>query len=133
MKTILKKLVSAKFTIFLIIGLFGLVLNLISFIGYNEFFSPTFSSFLAFSTAIVFNYFCHGRFLWQSHSPQIFLLQRFLKFYSGYSFSMVINVSVVYFFQDYFENILFLQVTGIALGSLLNFFISRLSFTGQIR
>ena len=133
MKTILKKLVSAKFTIFLIIGLFGLVLNLISFIGYNEFFSPTFSSFLAFSTAIVFNYFCHGRFLWQSHSPQNFLLQRFLKFYSGYSFSMVINVSVVYFFQDYFENILFLQVTGIALGSLLNFFISRLSFTGQIQ
>ena len=75
MKTILEKLVSAKFTIFLIIGLFGLVLNLISFIGYNEFFSPTFSSFLAFSTAIVFNYFCHGRFLWQSHSPQIFFLQ----------------------------------------------------------
>ena len=59
---VLKKLIEAKFSIFLVIGVFGLALNLSTFAVYINFFSPTVSSFLAFSTAVIFNYLCHGRF-----------------------------------------------------------------------
>lgn len=128
-----KKIISTKPSIFAIIGVFGLIINLSSFVIYLEFFSPTFSSFMAFSTAVVFNYFCHGKFLWRFYKNQILKLQRFLKFYFGYSFSMIINVSIVYFFQSYFENIVLLQVSGIIIGSLLNFFVSRFSYTGKLK
>jgi putative flippase GtrA len=133
MIVILKKIISAKFTIFAIIGLFGLAINLSSFMIYLKIFSPTFSSFLAFSTAVIFNYLCHGKFLWQFRTNQILKYQRFLKFYFGYSFSMIINVLIVYFFQTYVQNIILLQISGIFIGSLLNFFVSRFSYTGKLK
>lgn len=133
MKVIFTKLVSAKFTLFIVIGMCGLVLNLSSFMVYIKFFTPVASSFLAFSTAVILNYFCHGKFLWRLQQLQIFSLQQFLKFYSGYSISMTINLLIVYFFQNSFDNILFVQLIGIILGSLLNFFISKFLFTGTIR
>ena len=129
----LKKIISTKLSIFAIIGVFGLIINLSSFVIYLEFFSPAFSSFMAFSTAVVFNYFCHGKFLWRFYKNQILKYRRFLKFYFGYSFSMIINVSIVYFFQSYVENIVLLQVSGIIIGSLLNFFVSRFSYTGKLK
>jgi putative flippase GtrA len=132
MKDLIQKIIFAKFSIFAIIGLFGLALNLSSFIIYLKFFSPTFASFLAFSTAVIFNYICHGKFLWTYRKIHGLKYQRFVKFYLGYSFSMIVNVSIVYFFQSYFENIILLQIIGIILGSLLNFFISRFAFTGRI-
>ena len=88
---------------------------------------------MAFSTAVVFNYFCHGKFLWRFDKNKILKYQRFLKFYFGYSFSMIINVSIVYVFQSYVENIVLLQVCGIIIGSLLNFFVSRFSYTGKLK
>jgi len=129
----LKKIIYAKFSIFLVIGLFGLLLNLSTFAIYINFFTPTFSSFLAFSTAVIFNYLCHGKFLWKFDRLEILAIKRFLKFYSGYSFSMVINISIVYFFQDTADEIILVQLLGIVLGSLLNFFVSKLSFVGSIK
>lgn len=129
----LKKIIHAKFSIFLVIGLFGLLLNLSTFAIYINFFTPTFSSFLAFSTAVIFNYLCHGKFLWKFDRLEILLLKRFLKFYSGYSFSMVINIFIVYFFQDTSDEIILVQLLGIVSGSLLNFFVSKLSFVGSIK
>ena len=129
----IKNFFYAKLTIFAIIGLFGLALNLSSFIIYLKFFSATFSSFLAFSTAVIFNYLCHGNFLWKLNKNQVLKFKRFIKFYSGYSFSMIVNVLIVYYFQSYLENIIFIQIIGIMLGSLLNFFVSKFSFTGKIK
>jgi len=130
---VLKKLIEAKFSIFLVIGVFGLALNLSTFAVYINFFSPTVSSFLAFSTAVIFNYLCHGRFLWKFNYEEIFLPKRFIKFYLGYSFSMIINISIVYFFQDSLEEIILVQLIGVVLGSLLNFFVSKLSFIGSFK
>ncbi len=132
MTKILKKIISTKLSIFAVIGAIGLIINLNSFVIYLKFFSPTFSSFMAFSTAVIFNYLCHGKFLWRFDTSQILKHQRFLKFYFGYSFSMIINVSIVYFFQSYVENLVLLQVSGIIIGSLLNFFVSRFSYTGKL-
>lgn len=128
-----KEIITTKLSIFAIIGAFGLIINLSSFVIYLEFSGPVLSSFMAFSTAVIFNYSCHGKFLWRIHKSQILHFRRFLKFYFGYSFSMVINVSIVYFFQSYVENILMVQIFGISIGSLLNFFVSRFTYTGKLK
>jgi len=122
----LKKLVP-----FLIIGGCALILNLFFFSLYIKFFSPPVSSFLAFSSAITFNFFSHDRFLWKEDSLGI-KKENFIIFYLGYSISMIINVLVVYLFQNMHLNIILVQLMGIFIGSLLNFFISKWTFTRKI-
>lgn len=121
-----------KIAPFLIIGVCALAINLSAFSLYLNFLSPPISSFLAFSTAIGFNFFGHKKFLWHLEIKSVELPPNFLIFYLGYSFSMLVNVGVVYLLEEDFKNVIYLQLLGIALGSIFNFLVSKWAFTKKI-
>lgn len=112
---------------FIIVGIFGMIINLTSFSIYISFFSATISSFFAFSTAVSFNFIGHRIYLWEIKN-RIPLLRYFRNFYSGYSFSLLVNLLTVYFFESYFTNKIYIQIIGIIFGSVLNYFVSRAVF-----
>jgi len=121
-----------KIAPFLIIGICALAFNLSVFSLYIKFFSPPISSFLAFSTTIGFNFFGHKKFLWYLEGKTTQLPPNFLLFYLGYSFSMLVNVGVVYLLEEDFTNLIYLQLIGIILGSIFNFLVSKWVFTKKI-
>ena len=129
----LQSIIFSKVSIFFIIGLFGLAINLLSFSFYINIFNPVFSSFLAFSTAVGWAYFCHSKFLWTVHSIEVLKPSNFIKFYSGYSISMTVNLLVVYFFQDNVDRIIYFQFLGIVIGSIFNFFVSKFVSTQHLK
>jgi putative flippase GtrA len=122
----------SKIALFLLIGICALGVNLSVFSLYIKFFSPAISSFLAFSTTISFNFFGHKKFLWYLEGKTINLPPNFLLFYLGYSFSMIVNVGIVYFLEGNFTNLIYLQFIGIVVGSIFNFLVSKWVFTQKI-
>lgn len=114
---------------FLLIGSLGVVVNLSLFSIFINFFASYVASFLSFSIGILIPYFGHGLFLWET---KVFSFKGFGMFYLGYAFSLFINVGIVYQFDSVFEEKIILQIIGISLGSITNYFISKYTFLGRL-
>lgn len=114
----------------LIFGLSGsiaLVINLSVFIVAIKLVPPYVASIFAFIFAVTFNFFFHGKFLWKS-TPTILKYQYFV---SGYSVSLIINVVFVYAFSSSFSHPVAAQIIGGLLGSIINYFVSKISFANS--
>jgi putative flippase GtrA len=114
--------------IFGISGFIALSINLTVFMIFLKFVPPYIASIFAFIFAVSFNFFFHGKFLWQSVPS----FRKYKYFVSGYSISLMINIIFVYTFASSFAHPVISQIIGGLLGVIINYFVSKHSFKKKV-